>query len=51
MSSQATPATCGRRERMRKVMSVVDRTGLGLMYALIIIMLPVTAVGFLNRTV
>ena len=51
MSSQATSADRGRRVRMRKMMSVVDRVSLGLMYALVVCVLPATAVGFLSRTV
>ena len=51
MSLQTTSAERGRRARMSKVMSVVDRVGLGLFYALAIAVLPVTAVGFLTRTV
>jgi HD-like signal output (HDOD) protein len=51
MSSQATSADRGRRARITKIMSVVDRVGLGLMYALVVAVLPLTAVGFLNRTV
>ena len=51
MSSQTTSAKGGRRARMRKVMLVVDRVGLGLIYALAIAVLPLTAVGFLTRTV
>ncbi len=51
MSYQANSADRAPRSRMRKVMAVVDRVGLGLMYALVIAVLPVTAVGFLTRTV
>ena len=36
--------------RLRKVMSAVDRVGLGLMYVLIIAMLPISAVSVLTRT-
>lgn len=51
MSLQATTAPRGGRIQMRKVMSVVDRVGLGLMYALVIAVLPLAAVGFLARIV
>ena len=51
MSDQVTSANCGRRTRLRKVMSAVDRASLGLMYALFVAMLPIAAVGFLTRTV
>lgn len=51
MSSQTTSAEGGRHARKRTIMSVVDRVALGLMYALVIAVLPVTAVGFITRTV
>jgi hypothetical protein len=51
MSFQATSIDRGWRERMRKVMSMVDRVALGLMYSLVIAMLPLTAVSVLTRTV
>jgi hypothetical protein len=48
MSSQADFEA---RSRVRKVLKVVDRIGLGLIYAFVIAVLPFTAVGYLSRTV
>jgi hypothetical protein len=50
MSYQATFVARGR-PALRKVMSVVDRVGLGLIYALVITVLPLSAVSVLTRTV
>jgi hypothetical protein len=51
MSIQTTSIDRGWRERVRKVMSVVDQVSLGLMYSLVIAMLPVAAASVLTRTV
>jgi hypothetical protein len=51
MSPKATTAISGRRDRMKKVMSAVDRVSLGLMYALFIAVLPISAVGFVTHTI
>ena len=49
MSSHTTSANG--RARMSRIMWVVDRVGLGLMYSLVIAVLPVAAVGLFTRTV
>ena len=49
MSSQATAT--GRPDRVKKFMSIVDKAALGMMYAIVIAVVPITAVGFLTRTV
>jgi hypothetical protein len=36
---------------VRKIQKVVDRVGLGLIYAFVFLALPVSALNFLNRTV
>ena len=49
MSSQATAAD--RRDRVKKIMSIVDKAALGLVFTFAVAVLPFTAVGFLARTV
>jgi hypothetical protein len=51
MSSQATSANREARSRVRKVIQVVDRIGLWLIYVFVIAVLPLAAVGHLTRTV
>jgi hypothetical protein len=51
MSSISTSEDRARREWVRKTMAVVDRVGLGLMYAFVIAVLPFTAAGFLGHVV
>jgi hypothetical protein len=40
-----------RRSRTKRVMSALDRIGLGLIYAFVVAVIPMTAVGLWTRTV
>jgi hypothetical protein len=50
MSLIAT-AEHGRRARLKRVMAIVDRAGLGLLYAVVIAVVPFATLDLLSRTV
>jgi hypothetical protein len=51
MSTESTSAVRGERVRLRKFAKLVDRVSLGLLYAFVIALIPVSAIEFLSRTV